>query len=355
MIGQQTITLISSSMPQGRNLTYTASERAARSTGSLKTVSLLADYRKQSLRILKDAMGLKPKESILIITDRQLFPLAGYFFSAAQQITSKARLMTIDIPATHGAEPHPDVALMMKKHEVCLLITIKSLTHTKATANAVKKGARIASMPGLTEGMFSKALSEKMSNIKKLNGRLIKTLQGKNTIRVMTKRGTNLTFSIKGREWVSDHGDFTKKGSKGNLPAGEIFIAPIEGTANGIYVIDGSIGSLGKIDAPVSILVENGQAVMINGKKSAVQYSLQLISSKHRNIAEFGIGTNSKARLSGELLEDEKVLGTCHIALGNNKHFGGDVDVPYHVDGILKEPTIYADGICIMRRGKLVG
>jgi leucyl aminopeptidase (aminopeptidase T) len=316
-------------------------------------VSLLDNIRKAS-NILKDAMGLKSTESILVVTDRSLFNLAGEFFSAAQSITPKARLLTIDIPLTHGTEPHPDVARMMKKHDVCLLITTRSLTHTIAAAAATRKGSRIASMPGLTKGMFQTALSASIKEMKKLNGTLTKKLKGKSTIRIMTKRGTNITFSIKGRTWISDHGDFTKRGSKGNLPAGEIFIAPVEGTAKGIFVIDGSIGSLGKVDSPVTVLVESGSAVVMNGKKSALQFSSQLKKQQYRNIAEFGIGTNTKAKLSGELLEDEKVFGTCHIALGNNIHFGGKVNVPYHVDGILKNPTIYADGELIMRKGLLV-
>jgi leucyl aminopeptidase (aminopeptidase T) len=243
---------------------------------------------------------------------------------------------------------------MMGKHDVSLLITTKSLTHTNARANATKNGARIASMPGLTKGMLSTALSAKSKDMGTLNDSLTKRLKGKENIRIMTKKGTNLSFSIKGREWISDDGNFSKRGSKGNLPAGELFIAPLEGSAHGIYVIDGSIGSLGKVDSDVIVLVEHGKAVMLNGKKSAVQYSSQLKTPHHRNIAEFGIGTNTKARLSGELLEDEKVFGTCHVALGNNKHFGGKVDVPYHVDGIIKKPTIYADGELIMKNGILV-
>src|SRR3989338_4070837 len=307
-------------------------------------VSLLGNTKAIAKKILKESMALKSRESFLIVTDRLLFNLAGEFFSAAQHITPKARLITIDIPPTHGTEPHPDVAQMMKKHDVSLLITTKSLTHTKARANATKSEARIASMPGLTKGMLSTALSAKIKDMKKLNNTLISKLKGKSAIRIMTKKGTNLTFSIKGRKWTSDNGDFTKKGAKGNLPAGEIFTAPVEGTAKGVFIIDGSIGSLGKVDAPVAVLVENGLAVVLNGRKSAVQFSAQLKEKAYRNIAEFGIGTNTRATVSGELLEDEKVFGTCHIALGNNKHFGGKVDVPYHVDGILKHPTIYGDG-----------
>ncbi len=317
-------------------------------------MSLLGNLKNKSFQILRDAIGLRKNESILIVTDRLLFNLAGEFFAAAQAITPKARLITIDIPAAHGTEPHPDVALMMKKHDVCLLITTKSLTHTKARANATREGARIASMPGLTPGMFSTALSAATKEMDALNNSLLRLFKGKSTIRIMTKKGTNLSFSIKGRQWTSDCGNFTKKGAKGNLPAGEVFIAPIEGSANGVFVIDGSIGSLGKVDSPVAILVEGGLAVVLNGKHSAAQFSQQLKSKAHRNIAEFGIGTNAKAKLTGELLEDEKVFGTCHIALGNNRHFGGKVDVPYHVDGIIKSPTIYADGIPIMRNGKLV-
>jgi leucyl aminopeptidase (aminopeptidase T) len=68
-------------------------------------------------------------------------------------------------------------------------------------------------------------------------------------------------------------------------------------------------------------------------------------------VAELGVGTNDRAILTGQILEDEKILGTVHVAFGNNASMGGTVEVPFHVDGILLEPTLELDGTIILDRG----
>lgn len=314
----------------------------------------MSDAEAVAARILKNAMGLKQGESLLIVTDRQLCTLAGAFFSAGQKLTKKARLVTIDIPQSHGEEPHPDIARMMAKHDVCMLITTKSLTHTKARMKASKAGARIASMPGLRESMFSTALAASPKQIGALNGRLIRILGGKKDIRITTGKGTDVTFSIRGRKWVSNHGTLTKKGAVGNLPAGEVFIAPLEGRTEGRLVVDESIATAGKVKKPIIISIKRGRIVSVAGGKEALVFGVALVTDRHRMVAELGIGTNRKARITGAILEDEKMFGTFHVAFGNNRQFGGTIDVPFHVDAVAARPTIMADGKAIMREGKLL-
>ena len=154
---------------------------------------------------------------------------------------------------------------------------------------------------------------------------------------------------MKGRKWKPDDGIYTKKSAFGNLPAGEIFIAPLEGKTNGKIVCDASVGGLGKVDKNVEIIVKDGFIESVRGGKTANQFEKLLKNKLYRNVAELGIGTNPKAKITGEVLEDEKIMGTCHIAFGNNKHFGGKVDVPFHVDFVIRNPTIYADNILIIK------
>ena len=299
-------------------------------------------------------MGVKREECVLVVTDKNLFPLSSAFFLAAQRLTSKSRLITINIPSVDGTEPHPDVARMMNNHDVCLLITSKSLTHTKAREGATKRGARIASMPGLTQGMLKTALKENSSTLRSINKKLNKTLSNKNTIHITTKKGTDIVFQIKGRRWIQDSGDFTKKGSKGNLPAGEIFIAPLEGTTQGTLVVDASIAGVGLLTKPVTMKFMKGKLVGISATKEGKMLSSMLKDDRYRNVAELGIGTNSKAKITGSVLEDEKALGTFHVALGNNIHFGGKVEVPFHADSIITKPTIAADRKLLMKEGRFV-
>jgi leucyl aminopeptidase (aminopeptidase T) len=150
---------------------------------------------------------------------------------------------------------------------------------------------------------------------------------------------------------------FHQKGESGNLPTGETFLAPLEGTSNGVFVVDGSMAGLGLIkQANIRIEVKDGYAEKITGGTLARKLSKQLdsVGRDARSIAEFGIGTNDSAKLSGILLEDEKVMGTVHIALGNNVSMGGNVNVPIHLDGVIKKPTVYLDEKLIMKNGKLL-
>jgi leucyl aminopeptidase (aminopeptidase T) len=131
-----------------------------------------------------------------------------------------------------------------------------------------------------------------------------------------------------------------------------VFIAPVEGTAEGHVVVDGSMGD--RKGGKIEISVEEGLAARISG--DSPQKLLRMLAAagpKARNIAEFGIGTNPKARLTGNVLEDEKVMGTCHIALGDNSTFGGRVRAGIHVDGILLKPTVRIDGKILIRDGRL--
>ncbi|HLG25031.1 MAG TPA: aminopeptidase [Candidatus Nanoarchaeia archaeon] len=299
---------------------------------------------KSSKIILKECMGLKRNESCLIVTDSKLKKIGEALFRESLRLAKKSKLVFTNIPKSHGSEPQKNIADEMLKYDVCLLATIKSLSHTRARENASKKGARIASMPGITEGMAKRTLNLNLNDIRKRNDMLISKLKSKNIIKITTNKGTDLKFFIKGRKWVSDDGIYTKKGAFGNLPSGEIFIAPLENKTNGILVCDASVAGLGIIDKNIRMEIKDGFIKNIRGGKTAAKFQKLLKTRLHGNVAELGIGTNHKAKITGEVLEDEKVMGTFHVAFGNNLHFGGKVDVPFHVDFVMKNPRVFADG-----------
>ena len=199
-----------------------------------------------------------------------------------------------------------------------------------------------------------------MLTIKRSSKRTIKLtmiLETGKEINVTAPAGTDITFKIAGRKAFASKGLFHAKGESGNLPTGEAFLAPVEGTSNGVFVVDGSFAGLGLIEnVKIKVEVKNGYATKISGGTPAKRLNLMLdkVGKNARNIAEFGIGTNDSAKLSGILLEDEKVMGTVHIALGNNVTMGGSVNVPIHVDGVIKKPTVWMDGKLLMNDGKLL-
>lgn len=306
--------------------------------------------------VLNKCLGLKNNESLLIVTDSELEGIAEIFLGEAKKITDKAKLIKVPIPRVHGAEPSDEVAKEMLNYDVEILITTKSLSHTNARVNACEKGSRIVTMPGITKKILEMAIDIDYGKLMKVNEKLWNIIDKGKEVKITTKLGTNLKFGIKGRKaFGRDSGLFTKKGSFGNLPTGEIFVAPVEGTANGTYIVDASFAGIGKLKSPIKIYVKNGYAVKIDGEKADVlNEMLDSAGKEARNIAEFGIGTNKKAEITGNILEDEKVIGTCHIALGNNIGFGGKTNVQLHLDGIIKKPTIFIDGNKILDKGKFL-
>ncbi|MDF2717228.1 MAG: aminopeptidase, partial [Paenibacillus sp.] len=139
----------------------------------------------------------------------------------------------------------------------------------------------------------------------------------------------------------------------GNLPSGEGYIAPLEGTGSGQLVVDGSIAGIGKIDTPVVLTVENGR--LTNAEGTAAPKLLEILGDGNgRLLAEFGIGTNDKARITGVVLEDEKVYGTIHVAFGSNHTFGGTIEAGVHIDLVVSKPDVYIDEVKIMEQGSLI-
>ncbi|MEK6868679.1 MAG: aminopeptidase [Nanoarchaeota archaeon] len=306
--------------------------------------------------VLKKCIGLKNDEKILIVTDSKLKGLAKIFLEEAKKITKGVKLIEIPIPKVHGTEPSNKVAKEMLDYDAELIITTKSLSHTNARINACKKGARIVTMPGITKEILERTIDIDYGKLMKVHEKLGNIIDKGKEVKITTKLGTNLTFSIEGRKaFGRDSGLFRRKSAFGNLPTGEIFVAPIEGTADGTYIVDASFAGIGKLKSPIKIYVKNGYAVKIDGEKADVLTELLDSAGKEaRNIAEFGIGTNENAKITGNILEDEKVIGTCHIALGNNVGFGGKTSIQLHLDGIIKNPTIFVDENKILDKGKFL-
>jgi aminopeptidase len=299
--------------------------------------------------IVTKCLGLKGYESCLIVTDRNKTEIAKAIFDAAAEITPKTTLILTNVGNVDGGEPTHYVAKEMKKYDVILLVTTRSLTHTKARRDATRRGARIASMPNIEESAM-RCIDVDYRRMHDLGARLAGKLSKANTVRVTTPGGTDIEMSLRG-VWIDiSDGIFTEKGAYGNLPDGEVCMMPVFGTAKGVFVVDGSILSK-KVDKPVRIRVEGGFATEITGGKVAKELNALLREHGRAayNIAELGIGINPKARITGNILEDEKAFRTAHIALGNNVSYGGKINVPIHIDGVMRHPTIYEDAKAIYK------
>lgn len=306
---------------------------------------------------IKTCMGTKLDEKVLVITDEQKRDIGYALYTNALRLGHQSLYVEMKSGKVNGEEPPEAVGELMQKFDVVLCPTAKSLTHTNARRAASAKGVRVATFPGITKDVMIRGMNADYNKISKLSIKLKEILEKGSFVRVTSALGTDISFSIKGRTAYASKGLFHAKGESGNLPTGETFLAPIEGTANGIFIVDGSMAGLGLIrNVNISIKVENGYATEIKGGSIAKRLVKMLdeVGKDARNIAEFGIGTNDSAKLSGILLEDEKVLGTVHIALGNNVSMGGSINVPLHLDGVIKKPTVYLDDKILMDKGKLL-
>ena len=317
----------------------------------------LSKLDKASIIAINECMGAKKDEKILVITDEEKKEIGYSLYHNAIKLGFQSLYLEMKAGNINGEEPPKEVADLMQKFDIVFCPTAKSLTHTNARRSASAKGVRIATFPGITKDVMIRGLNADYKKISKLSVRMKNILEKGSKIKVTSPAGTDISFDINGRIAIASTGLFHKKGESGNLPTGETFLAPIEGTANGVFVVDGSMAGLGLIkNKNLVIKVKNGYAAKISGGALAKKLIKQLdsVGKQARNIAEFGIGTNDSVKLSGVLLEDEKVLGTVHIALGNNISMGGSVNVPLHLDGVIKKPTVFLDKRCLMANGKLL-
>lgn len=315
------------------------------------------DLLSASIIAIRDCMGAKPGERVLVVTDEPLRPIGDALRQAARDLGHDVVLVEMLPRKTNGEEPPPLVADLMTRADVVLCPTSKSLTHTDARRAASAAGARVGTLPGVTEDIMVRCMNADYHRIAERTHRLCRLMEQTSVIRVMAPAGTDVMLPVAGRTAHASSGLFRERGQWGNLPTGEAYLAPLEGQSNGVVVVDGSMAGVGVTTQPIRIVVENGYATGISGGPEAEQLVALLDAHGRdaRNVAEFGIGTNDRARLTGVILEDEKVMGTIHIAFGDNKSMGGTVRVASHLDGLVKSPTVWFDERKIMEEGRLLG
>ena len=315
--------------------------------------------------VVETCMDIRRGENVLIVCD----PTTGEIGQAlhAATIEKSERVLLIVMPKAkhHGEEPPSPVANLMRQQQVILAPTKYSLTHTKAIRQALRDGARVATMPGITVDMFTHGgMAADFNNVKKRISNLGPHFRRRRIVNVKSKLGTEITFEVNWREWkLDDNGICNRPRMLTNLPAGKAFIMPREGTMNGTLIINGSWDS-SLLDQNIELQIENGIVIDVKGGTIAANIRQEFgevakkLRSKDREnvwtVAEFGFGMNDQARMGGNVLEDEKRLGTCYFSIGDNTALGGNSAVGIHIPGVLTGANVWLDDSQILQDGEFV-
>jgi leucyl aminopeptidase (aminopeptidase T) len=337
---------------------------------------------KGAVNMLKVNMGLKAGERLLVVTDTPTIDewktqnsekltdavrrsvLAKMVSEIATEAFPESSVEFFAYPSIgkHGTYPGTEVEEKMKTADVVVAMTTYSLTHTDAREHATQSGARVASMPRFLVEMFYPGgpMAADYAKIARETAKIADSITQASEATIKSRAGTDLTFSVKGRNGMSDAGIFKEKGKWGNLPSGEAYCAPLEGTANGKIVAQK--GWYPDLKENMIITFRNGKVISMDGGGEVGNRFRELLAFgkeeepylSRRNLAELGVGTNPNAKRPDNVLEAEKIRGTVHVAVGDNSHMGGAVKADVHEDFIIPLATLSLDNKVVMRSGRLV-
>ncbi len=339
---------------------------------------------------VKDILKAKKGEKALIITNPEpdVMSISQALYNALADAGARPVIVVQPVKTLFDYSEPSVVAAIRTEPEIILSISKNKLGKDKEAMehpymlNGKKvnstyhylmetKKSRSFWSPSITEDMFIRTVPIDYAELKANCARLKVLMDKAVRMQITAPGGTDLSVGLAGRSTFQDDGDFSAPGAGGNVPAGEVFISPQLGTSCGTIVFDGSItvksGDI-VIKHPIKATVEKGFVTSLNTSESpeaAILANTIEVGAKApnpefaknaRNLGEIGIGLNPAARITGNMLEDEKAFHTCHIAIGQN--YDEDAPAVIHLDGLVRNPTIelfFEDGSSkvILRKGIL--
>lgn len=309
-------------------------------------------------RVMASYLGVKAGERVLIVTDTRTSSSLPMALGGQALALGAEPVVTIMAPRSRsGVEPPEPVAAAMLEADVVVSVASTSMYHTEAKGAAQRKGVRgCFNAPSGEDAWIRGAMTADFLKVREVSERLADRLRGRKTIRVTSPAGTDLVASIEGREpkgWLT--GICRNPGEVSAYPGGEVSLPPVEGTARGRVVIEHVMTDLGLLSSPITWIVEGGQVVAIEDGPDARRLEAHVEGvANARNIGEIGIGMNPAARLTSDITESKKKLGTAHVAMGDSAgEYGGTVVSDVHLDGMVLDATIEVDGGVVVDRGEV--
>jgi leucyl aminopeptidase (aminopeptidase T) len=302
--------------------------------------------------IVHQCLQIAPGEAVVVVVDESTRIIGEALRTEAGRAGAEAVMALMDERAEDGSEPPVVVAAALAASQVFIAPTRRSLSHTMARKRATESGARGATMPGVTAEMLARVMAVDFQRMARRSQEVADLLTRARRARVTCPQGTDLTLELDGRSGISDDGKLTEPGAFGNLPCGEAFISP---TAGAGVIAAASLAPLGLSPEPATLTVRDGLIVSGEGGLGPQYFArLDAHGSAGCNLAELGVGTNDAAQLTGNVLEDEKILGTVHIAFGASAGIGGTVSVAIHLDAVVLDATLELDGRTVLDAGRYV-
>ncbi|HKH17835.1 MAG TPA: aminopeptidase [Solirubrobacteraceae bacterium] len=312
----------------------------------------MSDLQRAVETVVGPCLGVQAGEEVVIVADRTTESLGAALREAAARLGAEPVTTVMEPREVDGQEPPAAVAAALAAARVFIAPTRRSLSHTRARKAATEAGARGATLPGVTEDMLARLMACDFPAMAARSRRVAELLTAADEAHVSCPRGSDMTFDLRGRVAIADDGDLSGDGAFGNLPCGEGFISPLTGEGT---VVAASLASLGMPDEHVRLTVENGRLADASGDWGARWTALMdAAGQRGRNLAELGVGTNERATLTGNILEDEKMLGTVHVAFGASAGIGGTVSVAVHLDCLVEDATLDVGGTRVLDSGRLL-
>jgi leucyl aminopeptidase (aminopeptidase T) len=301
-----------------------------------------------------DCLGVAAGERVAVVYTPDCRSIGVALAAAVEDRQATADQCQFEQPGSQS-EPPAEVVAALDQADVVFAATRFSLSHTAARIAATERGARIASLPGVSEEIFARAVATDYVQMSLDGEELARRLTAADRCRITCPQGTDLMLHLEGRDGRNDDGNLRRPRAFGNLPAGEGYIAPLEHLGGGTLVIDGSIAGYGLLEDPLRLTIVDGLIVEAEGRAAGwLLDTLGPAGGNGRRLAELGIGTNPAARLTGAIIDDEKVRGTAHVAFGTSTGVGGVNQADVHIDGVLLTPTITIGDDIVARDGELL-
>ena len=306
-----------------------------------------------------DCAGAKPGENVVISTDTNKMRIAEALAAAAHAVGAVPTIVMITPTGAHGAQLPDPVVAACRESDIFFLPATFSQTHTDARIQANQNGARGATMCEVTEdALCVGGILADYDACDRLGRTLGAMIDETTELRLTTPSGTDVRGIVTGRPMQYETGLFREPGQFAALPNSEINISPIEGTAEGVAVIDVRVMSVGITRRePITLTLKDGLIAKIEGGALADDFGRILQDFEDPtayNVAEFGIGLNPQARECATNLEDLGKSDHGHIGIGSNYAIGGKVKAPCHIDAIFRDASVYLDGKLVYEKGTLV-